>query len=184
MLRLWPPWWPIRLRSRKDWRTRGPETWTTTASSTHFPAWSARSPHRQTRMEKWSKSKGEWIGRSGWQLLAHLAMNDTGLPDSYFESHLATIEKEVHTRKNRVRDAMNSALIAIGIRNPEAGEKGAGRRKTNREDRGRPRRNQLQDAGRRLLHPQDTREKTRKACELTIPERSKRTLSVSRPWSP
>ena len=27
------------------------------------------------------------------------------------------IEREIHGRKNRVRDAMNSALIAIGIRN-------------------------------------------------------------------
>ena len=32
-------------------------------------------------------------------------------------AHLATIEGEIHARKNRVRDAMNSALIAIGIRN-------------------------------------------------------------------
>ncbi len=88
-----------------------------------FSSLVARSPHCQTRMEKWSTSKGEWIGRSGWQLLAHLAMSDTGLPDSYFELHLATIENEIHTRKNRVRDAMNSALIAIGIRNPKLEKK-------------------------------------------------------------
>ena len=83
----------------------------------------AKSPHCQTKMEKWGRSKGEWTGRTGWSLLAHLAMSDTELPNSYFESHLATIENEIHTRKNRVRDAMNSAVIAIGIRNPKLEKK-------------------------------------------------------------
>ena len=45
-------------------------------------------------------------------------MNDEGLPDSYFEDYLEIIARDIHTRKNMVRDAMNSALIAIGIRNP------------------------------------------------------------------
>ncbi len=78
----------------------------------------ARTAHSRSRFEKWSTSNGEWLGRSGWQLLAHLAMSDDELPDSYFDAHLGTIETEIHNRKNRVRDAMNSALIAIGIRKP------------------------------------------------------------------
>ena len=45
-----------------------------------------------------------------------MAMRDQGLPDRYFEGHLKSIEKEIHGRKNRVRESMNGALIAIGMR--------------------------------------------------------------------
>lgn len=72
----------------------------------------------QAKTEEWLDSEDEWIARAGWQLLALLAMNDIELADSYFENHLEIIERDIHTQKNMVRDAMNSALIAIGIRNP------------------------------------------------------------------
>ena len=72
----------------------------------------------QAKSEEWIISDEEWPGRAGWHLVAHLAMKDQDLPDAYFAAHLATIEGEIHTRKNRVKDAMNNALIAIGIRNP------------------------------------------------------------------
>lgn len=80
---------------------------------------------RFTRLKitQWTASDEQWIGRAGWQLLAQLAMADTALPNAYFEPFLAIIEREIHTRKNRVRDAMNSALIAIGIRNQELEER-------------------------------------------------------------
>ena len=71
----------------------------------------------QAKMEQWSNSDGEWIGRAGWQLLAHLAMKGEGLSDDFFENFLQIIEQDIHSRKNMVREAMNSALIAIGIRN-------------------------------------------------------------------
>jgi hypothetical protein len=45
-----------------------------------------------------------------------MAMRNQDLPDRYFEKYLKTIEKEIHGRKNRVRDAMNGAMIAIGMR--------------------------------------------------------------------
>lgn len=68
-------------------------------------------------MEQWIRSDDEWGGRAGWGLLSSLALQDTDLPDNYFKPFLKVIECEIHKRKNRVRDAMNSALIAIGIRN-------------------------------------------------------------------
>ncbi len=71
----------------------------------------------ESRAAAWISHPGEWPGRAGWHLIAHLAMQSLDLPDSYFFTLLETIEEEIHTRKNRVRDAMNSALIAIGIRN-------------------------------------------------------------------
>ena len=77
----------------------------------------------QGKSEGWVGSDQEWTGRAGWHLVAHLAMKDQDLPDSYFADRLATIEQEIHARKNRVRDAMNNALIAIGIRNPALEER-------------------------------------------------------------
>lgn len=73
----------------------------------------------RSKMEGWTQSDDEWIGRAGWQLLALLAMNDKELPNGYFEKYLHTIENTIHTSKNRTRDAMNNALIAIGIRNDD-----------------------------------------------------------------
>ena len=83
-----------------------------------FSDFVSKTPFFQAKMETWSDSDDEWIGRAGWNLLALLAMNDKELPDAYFENYLEIIERDIHTRKNMVRDAMNSALIAIGIRNP------------------------------------------------------------------
>lgn len=77
----------------------------------------ARTPQCRKKMEKWTKAKGEWTSRCGFGLLAHLAMRDPQLPDDYFLRYLEIIEREIHGRKNRTRDAMNSALIAIGVRN-------------------------------------------------------------------
>lgn len=70
------------------------------------------------KMEKWTKSKHEWIGATGWQLASLIAMNDRELADDYFESYLSLIESNIHNSKNRVRHSMNGALIAIGLRSP------------------------------------------------------------------
>jgi 3-methyladenine DNA glycosylase AlkD len=69
------------------------------------------------KMEMWTEAESEWVGQAGWNLLAHLAMKDETLADGYFRPYLAIIERDIHRRKNRVRYSMNSALIAIGIRN-------------------------------------------------------------------
>ena len=50
-------------------------------------------------------------------------MDGDALPDEYFERFLSTIERDIHESQNRVRHEMNSALIAIGIRNPALEEK-------------------------------------------------------------
>jgi len=77
----------------------------------------SRTPFALKKIEKWIDASGEWVGRVGWLVLARMA-RESSVPDSYFIPHLDTIEHKIHTRKNRVRDAMNSALIAIGLRNP------------------------------------------------------------------
>ncbi len=70
-------------------------------------------------MRSWTEADGEWVERAGWMTLAGLALDDRSLPGSYFESYLGVIETRIHDAKNRVRDAMNSALIAIGSRSDE-----------------------------------------------------------------
>lgn len=82
-----------------------------------FSDYVAKTPLARERMPQWTRSPGEWVGTVGWNLLAHLAMHDPALPDDYFAPYLARIECEIHGGANRVRYAMNNALIAIGLRN-------------------------------------------------------------------
>lgn len=77
----------------------------------------ASAPSARKRMEKWIRSGDEWIGSTGWMLLAVLAMKDEALEDSELAARLEEIESRIVDSPNRVRHAMNMALIAIGIRN-------------------------------------------------------------------
>lgn len=71
----------------------------------------------KAKMEEWINCDDEWIARTGWLLAAHLAMKNKALTDKYFLNLLKIIENKIHHKKNRTRDAMNNALIAIGMRN-------------------------------------------------------------------
>ncbi|MEX2115021.1 MAG: DNA alkylation repair protein [Pirellulales bacterium] len=73
----------------------------------------------QRKAAKWTKSKHEWIGRAGWNIVAGLALYEPSLPDDYFTAFQSEIERTIHARPNRTRDAMNNALIAIGVRSPQ-----------------------------------------------------------------
>jgi 3-methyladenine DNA glycosylase AlkD len=77
----------------------------------------SRTPLARQKMEQWTNAENEWLGQAGWNLLAHLALQDASLPDDYFRPYLKTIERDIHQRQNRVRYSMNNALIAIGMRN-------------------------------------------------------------------
>ncbi|MGH2351210.1 MAG: DNA alkylation repair protein [Chloroflexota bacterium] len=77
----------------------------------------SQTPGVKDRMERWTSSDEEWVGRAGWLLAGYLAQQDATLPDAYFEDLLSRIEARLHGSKNRMRDAMNSAIIAIGSRN-------------------------------------------------------------------
>ncbi len=76
-----------------------------------------RTPYWQKKAEKWHRARGEWIGRAGWDLIGQLALHEPALPDRYFEPYLVEIKAGIHQEKNRVREAMNHTLIAIGVRN-------------------------------------------------------------------
>ncbi len=72
----------------------------------------------QRKAAKWTRSKHEWIGRAGWNIVTGLALYDPELSDEYFADYLPEIERSIHQRPNRTRDAMNMALVAIGVRSP------------------------------------------------------------------
>jgi 3-methyladenine DNA glycosylase AlkD len=81
-----------------------------------FAAVASGVPGVRERMERWTPSSRDWTGQAGYDLLGYLAMKDSTLPDGFFVDRLGTIEREIHSRGNRTRHAMNAALIAIGIR--------------------------------------------------------------------
>ena len=72
-------------------------------------------PSAFKRVEKWTRSRNEWIGAAGWNVLAGLAVAE-GVTDEALEPFIETIEAKIHGAKNRVRYSMNNALIAIGAR--------------------------------------------------------------------
>jgi len=83
----------------------------------------AEAPTAIKRVEKWTKSKDEWVGVAGWHTLASLARDDESLTDSVLDGYLKRIEAEIDGAKNYTRYAMNNALISIGIRNPKLQKK-------------------------------------------------------------
>jgi 3-methyladenine DNA glycosylase AlkD len=78
----------------------------------------ARTPLARSRADKWTASRKEFIGQAGYNVLGLTAMNDDESPNDYFQSYLEKIEDEIHGSANRVRHAMNQALIAIALRSP------------------------------------------------------------------
>ena len=83
-----------------------------------FSSLVSRTPFAEAKAEKWLRSRKEHIGQVGYNLLSYLAMGPAELPNSYFVEHLKRIEARIHGSANRVRHAMNQALITIGLRNP------------------------------------------------------------------
>jgi 3-methyladenine DNA glycosylase AlkD len=78
----------------------------------------SKSKFAKPKFEQWTVSSNELLAYSAFTTLACYAMENQDEPDAYFERWLEQIEKGIHKAKNRVRHAMNGALIAIGIRNP------------------------------------------------------------------
>ncbi|RKH51365.1 DNA alkylation repair protein [Corallococcus sp. AB050B] len=72
-----------------------------------------RSPHAAKALT-WTKSRSEWVGRAGWQSLAALLTKTAVLAEEDLLPWVKRIEAELPGAKNRVREAMNTALIAVG----------------------------------------------------------------------
>ena len=76
-------------------------------------------PVAKEKAEAWTGSDREYVGQAGWNLVAGLALGKNDLSEDYFEGYLRRIEGEIGGAKNRVRHAMNGALIAIGMRSSD-----------------------------------------------------------------
>jgi 3-methyladenine DNA glycosylase AlkD len=77
------------------------------------------SPHRDALMARWIESPREYVAQAGWDLLGQIAMNDTVKSDTFFVPYIERIERDIHSERNRVRHAMNGALVGIAMRSEE-----------------------------------------------------------------
>jgi 3-methyladenine DNA glycosylase AlkD len=91
--------------------------------ATYYILADAFAAHVASRSPAWREVLAEWLDgpaeparRAGWTLVSHLAKDDPDLEDSFFAPLLARLEKELRGAPNRVREAMNWTLIAIGAR--------------------------------------------------------------------
>lgn len=69
--------------------------------------------------EKWMQSDNKFVRRAGWQILSKIATHDKSLEDSFFLPFIKTIEENIKTSEDIIKESMNACLIAIGIRNDE-----------------------------------------------------------------
>lgn len=76
-----------------------------------------KSPHADNCL-KWTRSKKEWPGRAGYMLLALLLNAGEPFSMDRLRAFIHDIELEIHASRNRVRDAMLHALVAIGRNQP------------------------------------------------------------------
>lgn len=65
-------------------------------------------------LKKWTASKKGQVKEGGYSLLCHMLKDGIELEQNEVLSYLVKIEMEIHGAPNRVRAAMNKALIAIG----------------------------------------------------------------------
>ncbi len=72
---------------------------------------------------EWTNSEDEWKGRAGWNIVIHKALYQKELNDDYFYPFLTEIEKNIKKAKNRKKQAMNNALISIGMKSKNLEEK-------------------------------------------------------------
>lgn len=77
-----------------------------------------RTPYAREFAEEWVASTDDLLKRAGWATIGSLAtFGAPDVPDEWFSQFLPAVESQVHSAPNRVKEAMNNALIAIGCRN-------------------------------------------------------------------
>lgn len=79
----------------------------------------ARSPIAVSRIEKWIKSRKEFVRQCGYSTISSLlAADPVRVSDADAARYLERIENEIHHSANRARHAMNMTLASIGIFKP------------------------------------------------------------------
>jgi 3-methyladenine DNA glycosylase AlkD len=77
-----------------------------------------RTEFAEEKAHAWSRRKGEFVKRTGFALMAGVAVHRKELPDEIFLRFLPVIAREAHDDRNFVKKAANWALRQIGKRNP------------------------------------------------------------------
>lgn len=72
----------------------------------------------EEKAHTWSARKGEFVKRTGFALMAGMAVHRKELPDEIFLRFLPVIAREATDERNFVKKAVNWALRQIGKRNP------------------------------------------------------------------
>ena len=72
-----------------------------------------------TRFRKWTSKRGEWVATAGWNTFTEMVLERPrdDIDEALLDACLERIETRIHSQPNRVRYAMNNALIAIGTFN-------------------------------------------------------------------
>jgi len=77
-----------------------------------------RTPHAEGKAHEWSRRSEEFVKRSGFALMAGMAVHRKELGDGVFLGFLPLIDREAADERNLVRKAVSWALRQIGKRNP------------------------------------------------------------------
>ncbi|MSU50000.1 MAG: DNA alkylation repair protein [Opitutus sp.] len=77
-----------------------------------------RTDFAEMKAHAWSSRKGEFVKRTGFALMAGMAIHRKELPDEVFLRMLPVIARESTDERNFVKKAVNWALRQIGKRNP------------------------------------------------------------------
>lgn len=77
-----------------------------------------RTEFAEDKAHTWSARKGEFVKRTGFALMAGMAVHRKELPDEIFLRFLPVIAREATDERNFVKKAVNWALRQIGKRNP------------------------------------------------------------------
>jgi 3-methyladenine DNA glycosylase AlkD len=66
--------------------------------------------------DKWIKSKDDLQRRTGYLILYNMVKQGTEMDENILVSQLGVFEKKLQKEENFVKDAMNNAMLAIGMR--------------------------------------------------------------------
>ena len=77
-----------------------------------------RSPLAERKARAWAGREAEFVKRTGFAVMAGMAIHRKELPDAVFLGFLPIIRRESTDPRNFVRKAVNWALRQIGKRNP------------------------------------------------------------------
>ena len=108
---------PARLtRNQADRWARDCDNWAQTDALAFLVD---RTPFAEAKAHAWSARRAEFVKRTGFSVMAGMAVHRKELPDEVFLRFLPVIAREANDERNFVKKAVNWALRQIGKRNPK-----------------------------------------------------------------